>query len=1034
MNFIETKKALPQGKVSAPCRKNYFRQRASILCSFVLATVIALGFTVNASASIIINAPMTDTNSTGWILGGNPSSAILTGNGAIDPAGNGWLRLTNATGNQTGFAYNTTTFDLSAGLLIEFDYATWGGNGADGYSVYLFDAGVSPFNIGAFGGSLGYAQKLSTAACNPVNPSVPGISGGYVGIGVDEFGNFAYGCEGRYNGASQRPNTVTIRGPVVGFGGGAIGQTSNTTSYPWIATSANNGSLWYNGSPRPSQTGADYRKVRIQITPAPNPVANVWVAFGYGSPLVYTQMITNQALPSISTAQQLMIGYAASTGGSTNYHEIRNLLVSNQNTTTAVDLAITKTFLDVTSSSTTAASVGDQIRYTVIASNTGPNNVTATGVGIQDSVPAAITGVVWTCAASGGATCGAASGSGNNINTTANLPRYGYVTYTITGTVSAPAPGLLSNTASLVIPGAITDYNSNNDSVTVNIPVNSNLSTSTKTWTDTNGGDQNPGDVISYTITLSETGGAAAPGVSVTDTFQAALTNLAVTSCPAGAACTLAGQVLTVSNISVAANGSAAIVVSSTIAGGTAIGSLIDNTATITNPAGTGATPAAPTITVSQSQIPATGSKQLYLYGGAASPYQMSRTPTPGAPTTAAIATGGSAIWNGNKPVALQLNDTITAASVNLNINGSSNNSRNVEVRLYCSSNVSAYAYSGPANLPTNPPVPPALPRAYNFNLTNVAGGFAFPATCNTPNYWVLQVFNRTATAGRTITIVPVSAGNISQVILASSNVINVNSVNAYNAAYPAVTTPPSGYYSGGNTVYVRAVVSDPFGSFDVSSAAITIKDPNNNTLVSSATLTNIVSSTSGTNTYEYAYTAPMAGPSGNWTYSITANEGTEGLVSHTGVGTFRFALLPNIMILKSAQILSDPVSGVTPAAKAIPGAVMEYTITVTNAGSGVADSDSIIITDPVPANTAMYVDTAGSAVTFSCSGCGLTTPWTYANAVSYSYQPGGGPPYVYPPTTIGYDPLVKGVCIKPSGTLNGGGASFTVKFKVSIN
>jgi hypothetical protein len=81
-----------------------------------------------------------------------------------------------------------------------------------------------------------------------------------------------------------------------------------------------------------------------------------------------------------------------------------------------------------------------------------------------------------------------------------------------------------------------------------------------------------------------------------------------------------------------------------------------------------------------------------------------------------------------------------------------------------------------------------------------------------------------------------------------------------------------------------------------------------------------------------------------------------------------------------------------------------------------------------------MYVDTAGSAVTFSCSGCGLTTPWTYANAVSYSYQPGGGPPYVYPPTTIGYDPLVTGVRIKPSGTLNGGGASFTVKFKVSIN
>jgi hypothetical protein len=67
--------------------------------------------------------------------------------------------------------------------------------------------------------------------------------------------------------------------------------------------------------------------VIIQISPAPNPVANVWVQFGYNTSPV--QMITNQALPAISTSQLLMMGYAASTGGSTNYHEIRNLLVTN---------------------------------------------------------------------------------------------------------------------------------------------------------------------------------------------------------------------------------------------------------------------------------------------------------------------------------------------------------------------------------------------------------------------------------------------------------------------------------------------------------------------------------------------------------------------------------------------------------------------------------------------------------------------------------------------------------------------------------
>ena len=142
---------------------------------------------------IIINAPMTNSSSSGWVLGGNPNSSLLTGNGTIDPVGSGWLRLTDSEGNQTGYAYNTTQFDLSQGLLVQFDYATWGGSGADGYSVYLFDAGVvnpgpGPFNIGAFGGSLGYAQKLPHFR---YHGTLPGISGGYIGIGVDEYGNFS---------------------------------------------------------------------------------------------------------------------------------------------------------------------------------------------------------------------------------------------------------------------------------------------------------------------------------------------------------------------------------------------------------------------------------------------------------------------------------------------------------------------------------------------------------------------------------------------------------------------------------------------------------------------------------------------------------------------------------------------------------------------------------------------------------------------------------------------------------------------------
>ncbi len=1002
----------------------------------LILVVLSLGLAGNASAAIIINAPMTDTNSAGWTLGGG---TILTGSGAIDPVGQGWLRLTNNTGNQTGFAYNTTAFDLSAGLLVEFDYATWGGTGADGYSVYLFDANVGAFNIGAFGGSLGYAQKLTTSPCgNPAPSNVPGISGGYIGIGVDEYGNFADCGEGRYLSAygnsNTVPNTITLRGSVVGFGAGAIGQTLSAASYPWIATSANNGLLWFNGSPRPSQTGPNYRHVRIQISPAPNPVANVWVSFGYSSPLVFTQMITNQALPAITTTQQLKIGYAASTGGSTNYHEIRNLIVTDQNTTSAIDLAITKTFLDITTGSTTTASVGDQIRYTVIASNTGPNNVTATGVGILDTVPAAITGVAWTCAGSGGGTCGAASGSGNAINTTANLPKNGYVTYTINGTVGAGAPSLLSNTASLVVPGAITDYNSSDDSATVSVSVPSDLSTSTKTWIDLNGGDQNPGDVIQYTIMLKETGHMAAPGVSVTDTFPTTLTGL-LASCPSGAMCNIAGQVLTVSNISVPADGNVPIVVSATIAGGTVAGTSIDNTAMITNPGGPGAAPAAPTITVSASSIAQTGSKPLYLYS--APTYSLSRTPTPGAPPLVAINRGSSQSWTELPVLASPV--TISPAvgatvPVSLNLSTNSSNNYTVIVDLFCS------ATPGTLITQSRTLALTGTVTSYPFNLPLTSA-----MSCATGNSWVLRVTNSgAASTTRRVNVTPANGGNISNVSLPSQNVIGVNSVNAYSAAYPAVTTPVSGFYIGGQTVYVRTAVSDPFGAFDISSTKITIKDPNNNAIVSAVTLTNIVTSTTGTKTYEYAYTVPAAGPTGYWTVNVTANEGTEGTISDLGTGTFRVGLMPNIMVLKSVQVISDPVSGVTTSARAIPGAVLEYTVTVTNSGTGVADGSSVVVTDPIPTNTTLYVSTvSGDPVLFSCSAspaCGLT--FSYGSDVKYTTTyplpavlapPNACGNFTYSPTG-NFDANVKGLCINPEGTLNGGNANFTVKFRVQLN
>jgi hypothetical protein len=85
-----------------------------------------------------------------WHIGG---SAALTAEG--DGEGNGWLRLTPAINNRFGYAYNSTAFPSTDGLLVDFDYADWGGNGADGTVFFLYDGATGTFAPGPAGGSLG---------------------------------------------------------------------------------------------------------------------------------------------------------------------------------------------------------------------------------------------------------------------------------------------------------------------------------------------------------------------------------------------------------------------------------------------------------------------------------------------------------------------------------------------------------------------------------------------------------------------------------------------------------------------------------------------------------------------------------------------------------------------------------------------------------------------------------------------------------------------------------------------------------------
>ena len=106
-----------------------------------------------------------------------------------------------------------------------------------------------------------------------------------------------------------------------------------------------------------------------------------------------------------------------------------------------------------------------------------------------------------------------------------------------------------------------------------------------------------------------------------------------------------------------------------------------------------------------------------------------------------------------------------------------------------------------------------------------------------------------------------------------TTNIISVGSLALYTAPYPSTSPAPSGL--SGQTLYLRATVSDPFGAYDVNHLNLTITDPANN--VTSVTLSDaqVVASDSCSKTYEYPW---FAGATiGNYLFQATAYEGTEG-------------------------------------------------------------------------------------------------------------------------------------------------------------
>jgi MSHA biogenesis protein MshQ len=230
------------------------------------------------------------------------------------------LRLTDAAGSRATAVHLHRLFPGANNKVVAtFDYYSYNGSGADGLAMTLSDSSIAPV-AGAFGGSLGYAQKCQSGVggCSSdctVAGGCPGFSGGWIGIGLDEYGNYSNPTEGRVDGPGFQSNTITIRGS----GSGQSGYNYHTrASAPGLASSGS--------TPAPGH--------RYRITVDHSDGVHAYVTLDRdttGTGTSYTNIIPTYDAKAITTQAAVppywFFSFSASTGGSTNIHEIDNLEV-----------------------------------------------------------------------------------------------------------------------------------------------------------------------------------------------------------------------------------------------------------------------------------------------------------------------------------------------------------------------------------------------------------------------------------------------------------------------------------------------------------------------------------------------------------------------------------------------------------------------------------------------------------------------------------------------------------------------------------
>lgn len=457
--------------------------------------------------------------------GDHPLGGCPGGVGQVPPpdgAPHGYLRLTDASNDQAGAVLYNNALPANQGLDVTFDQWQYGSttpaNPADGISFFLANGDGALTHPGAFGGSLGYAQKLPDD--DPTATFLPGVDRGYLGVGLDVLGNYFGDWEHRGNGCPTRSpagtafrvpgpgaNMVTVRGPGDGIEGYCFltATTSNfSTTAPWPSTLPGTlqgplTALPPGATPAQAETALEpsRRRVHVELTPTPDPVLTVSVDFNDGTGS--HQVLSTPAPQPVPATYKF--GFAASTGLFTDVHLIRNVVVSSNQPLPQLNLV-----KQVRQPLPGDLVAGTRVPYDFVVTNSGATDIT--GLAVNDPKVGPVSCPTTTLA------------SGHTVTCTA--------THTVT--TADVTHGSIDNTATATGTSGGRPVSSPPSSQSVPIERPPGLAIEKQVQTP---GPYTVGQTVTFRYTVQNTGGAELTGVHVTDDHVADITCASTTLAPA---------------------------------------------------------------------------------------------------------------------------------------------------------------------------------------------------------------------------------------------------------------------------------------------------------------------------------------------------------------------------------------------------------------------------------------------------------------------------------------------------------------------